>query len=337
MHRPVELARVIGQVGFSTNLSGYSFQREDGRPWHRQTLLGERGGCITFPRPVSYPPDIFDGVYGDTPSKLGQVSCEKVIAPWIGYECGQPGRDGPRIARMQKWLRALLSETVFTAWWLLSALSTLSTFFFRNWSGKPRLISAILAIVGFAWANFRVFQKQQKRITELNVELASHRERTSQLRITVGDGSRYILMPVGDLRRADFNAAFLEFHLMIENTGRRPSTVNNYRVEILELQRTFSDLQPQEGRHHVQGRHCQYGLDPRQILSTTGLVAIDEERATKYGALLFYIPGVMLEQFVNAGLQTHGTERKFDPLRCRLTVTDTTGSSTTAEFRLFEA
>lgn len=122
---------------------------------------------------------------------------------------------------------------------------------------------------------------------------------------------------------------------MIENTGNRNSTVNSFRVEIVELRRTFPNLTP-EGRQAVQGRHCQHGLDPRSILSTTGVIKIDAESATNYGTLLFFIPEVSLELFVANGLQMTGGDRKFPPLHCRLTLTDTTSSSATAEFEMHE-
>ncbi len=237
---------------------------------------------------------------------------------------------------MKNWLKALLSETAFSVWWILSALSTLSTFFVPVLSAKWRLVSAISAVLGFAWANYRVFQKQERQISALSTAVAPHEARASQLRITPDNGSRYILVPVGNQRNADFNGGFLEFHLMIENTGRRNSTVNSYQVEIVQLRETFPNLQPQEGRNAVQGRHCQHGLQPGRILSRTGVVRIDAESATDHGTLLFFIPGITLERFANAGLGMHGEQRKFGTLRCPLTLTDTTNSSATAEFELHE-
>ena len=237
---------------------------------------------------------------------------------------------------MMKWLQALLSETVFSVWWILSALSTLSTFVVPGLSGKWRLVSAISAGLGFAWANYRVFQKQERQISALSAAVGSHEARASHLRITPDNGSRYILVPVGNQRNADFNGGYLETRLMIENTGRRNSIVNSYQVEIVQLQETFPNLQPQEGRNGIQGRHCQHGLQPTQILSRTGVVRIDAESATDHGSLLFFIPGIALKRFADAGLRMHGEQRKFDPLRCRLTLTDTTNSSATGEFELHE-
>lgn len=189
---------------------------------------------------------------------------------------------------------------------------------------------------GFAWANFRVFQKQERRISALSQVVAAYEGRASQLRITPDNGSRYILIPNGNVPHADFNGGYLEFHLMIENTGRRNSAVNSYQVEIVELHQNFPDLQPVEGRNAIQGRHCQHGLLPARILSTTGIIRIDAESATDHGALLFFVPGINLEQFVNAGFRMQGENRKFGALRCRLTLTDTTRTSTVQEFQLQE-
>src|SRR5437588_6233934 len=127
---------------------------------------------------------------------------------------------------MKKWLIALRSETVISVWWVLSALSTISTFFIPNLAGRWRLVSAVSAVIGFAVANFKAFQKQENRISILEKALASHNERRSQLKISSDNRSRYILQPVmPDVRQADFKGGYFEFHLMIENGGPRNSTV----------------------------------------------------------------------------------------------------------------
>jgi hypothetical protein len=108
---------------------------------------------------------------------------------------------------------------------------------------------------------------------------------------------------------------------MIENTGRRDSTVNNYRVEIVELEQTFPNLGPMEGQNGVQGRHCQHGMQPARILSTGGIVRIQAENATNRGTLLFFVPGINLQQFVDRGLRMQGERREFGTLHCRLTLT----------------
>jgi hypothetical protein len=234
---------------------------------------------------------------------------------------------------MKDWLKALVSETFLSIWLVLSALSTLTTFFFPRWSGKPFYVSLFSLILGFVWANFSVFQKQRNRIAELDAALASHEELASQLRIR---RSRYILTPVANVPHGDFNGGFLWFELMIENTGRRNSTVNGYQVEIVELHQTFENLHPEEGRAGFQGRHCQYVEDSRRVLSRTGNVRIDAESATDHGTLVFFIPSLNLRQFTDAGLRMQGEDRKFGTLHCRLTLTDTTGASATREFELQE-
>ena len=237
-----------------------------------------------------------------------------------------------------KWLAALFSETLISAWWSLSALSTLSTFFVPDWAGRWRLVSAISAVIGFAVANFKVFRKQESRISTLEKALSSHTERRSQLRISSDNGSRYILQPVmPEARHADFNGGYFEFHLMIENVGPRNSTVNTYQLEIVELNRVFPNLQSMEGKNGAQGRHCHQGLYPPHILSRQGIIQIDAENATGHGTLLFFIPDINMQQFVDAGLHMQGPERKFGSLHCRLTLTDTTQSSATHEFQLYEA
>jgi hypothetical protein len=238
---------------------------------------------------------------------------------------------------MKNWIRALLSETLFSIWWFLSGLSTLATFLLPSLSGKPRIALAISTITGFAWANYRVFQKQEGVTASLKAALATTEKRTSELRIRPDQGSRYIARPVNNILKADFNGLYVEFSLMIENSGRRNSTVTGYQVEIVELRQTFQNLQPLlEGESRAQGRHCQHGLQPTRILSKTRIIGINAESATGHGSLLFLLPGVTFEQFATAGLGMSGEERRLPDIQCRLTITDTTNSSANAEFQLHE-
>ncbi len=154
--------------------------------------------------------------------------------------------------------------------------------------------------------------------------------------IKPGAGSRYILEPVSNAPHGDFRAMYLEFHCMIENAGSRNSTVDRFDVEVAELDRSFPKLVPVERRGTVQGRHCAHGLDTRSILSETGVVRIPAESTTNQGILLFVIAGVNVEMFANSGLHMAGKDRKFQPLHCRLTMTDTTQSAARAEFELHE-
>ncbi|HEU5410780.1 MAG TPA: hypothetical protein VFU57_07155 [Candidatus Acidoferrales bacterium] len=123
---------------------------------------------------------------------------------------------------------------------------------------------------------------------------------------------------------------------MIENRGQRNSTVNDFQVEVVELNRRFTELTPQDALSIMQGRHCLHGVSSPGI-STTGLIKIEAEGATDRGVLTFYIPGVNLRTFAEANLIMDGPERKFPPLHCRLTVTDTTQASATEMFEMHEA
>lgn len=238
--------------------------------------------------------------------------------------------------QMLKWLRALIRQTIFSIWWILSALSTISTFFVAGWSGRARLASIISTVVGFGWANFRVFQQQQAQIEDLEKSLSQLSEKTSRLRIVPDGQSHYILRPTQNLARADFDSIFLDLHLSIENSGPRRADVNLYQIELIELKETFDAVEPQEGRNGIQGRHCLHGLDPRRSISRSRIVRIEAESVTDHGTLLFFIPGITLERFVNAGMQMHGEQRRFGLLHCRLTVTDMVGSSASCEFELTE-
>jgi len=238
---------------------------------------------------------------------------------------------------LKTWLKALLSETILSIWWILSGVSTLSTFFVHSWSGKVRLALAIVTLLGFVLANLRVFQKQQGRISELNQALARHEARASQLRMMPDAGSHFMLRPVDlNRRRADFSGGVLEFHLMIENTGRRNSTVNDYQVEIVELGQAFPNLRPVEAQNLIPSRYANHGA-PARVLSTTGNIRIDAESATDRGILLLFVPGLNIEQFAKAGSRMEGDDRRFGPLHCRLTVTDTMGGTAAGEFELSEA
>ena len=239
---------------------------------------------------------------------------------------------------MRAWLRALFSQAVVSWWWTLSAASTLSTFFFHGWAGKVRPVLAVSSVVGFAWANYRVFEKQQTEISSLRQKSQLHQPRIPDLKIAVDTGSRYILRPVQNVTTEDFSGMFLEFHLMIENKGQRNSTVDDFQVEISELNRTFRNLQPQETLTGIRGRHCVYAMNPAnpQGLSKTGLIKIEPENTTNRATLIFYIPDVNLRMFAEGNLHTNGQDRRFPLLHCRLTITDTTGTSAAETFEMRE-
>ncbi len=123
---------------------------------------------------------------------------------------------------------------------------------------------------------------------------------------------------------------------MVENRGQRNSTVNNFQVEIVELNRTFTHLKPEEGLNAIQGRHCTYALNVQRGLSQTGLIKIGPENTTNRDTLILYVPGVDLGTFAESNLRMEGPERRFPPLHCRLTLTDTTQVSASETFEKHE-
>jgi hypothetical protein len=238
---------------------------------------------------------------------------------------------------VSSWIKALWAQT-FLAWWtILSAVSTFSTFFVPSWSGRLRGLFVVSGVVAFAWANFRVFRDKHAELIELQDELAAHNKRLSDLVILEERGSRYILHPVANIQRADFDGLYVEFWLMIENRGLKNSTVISYQVEVVELDRAFSDLRPLEHQNGVQGRNSHFVISRDRTLSSTGNIEIPAERATKRGNLLFHINGITLEQFAAAGMRMNNQDRRFGPLHCRLMITDTTGISASHEFVMPEA
>jgi hypothetical protein len=253
-----------------------------------------------------------------------------------------------------EWFKALFSKAPYALWSVASVASTLLTFiplvpFKFSELVRPALIT--FAIASFGRANFKLFQSKQTQIDDLEGdlrlqeakirtlegELAKRNQRVSQLMIHPGGGSRYILRPLNSTRHADFNGGYFEFRLRVENTGARNSVVAKYRIEILELEQDFPNLLPEEGQTRVQGRHCQFGMDPRTGLSETKIIQIGPESSTKEGALAFFIPGLNLETFTRSGLTMHGEQRQFGVLHCRLTITDSSGVAVTADFELSEA
>ena len=237
---------------------------------------------------------------------------------------------------VQGWLKALFSETLVCVWLVLSALSTLATFFIHGLSGQWRAGSLISLILGFALANYRVFRKKAIENDSLQRSREEEEVWTSELMITPQGGSRYILHPLPNLPHPDFKGGWLEFHLMVENAGRKKSTVTDFELEIMELRLTFQDLKPVEGIQFVQGRHCGHGVDYGKVLSQTGILRVDSESTTNRGILLFYIPDLDLQAFLSSGLQMLGEQRRLPPLHCRLTLTDTSKSSAAADFELQE-
>lgn len=238
---------------------------------------------------------------------------------------------------MNNWLKALKDETWPAFLTFISALSTLSSFVFPSLPRKFGLTGVITTLGTFAYANYRVFLKQADQISRLRSSLALHEQRIARLRVFPTGQSRYMLSPVNNIPNADFNGGHFEFHLRIENSGRRNASITDYSVEIVTLDRIFDHLPPIEGHTLARSRVEHQGLNPTQILSETGIVNISAESTTPNGTLLFYIPDLNLEAFARAGLRMSGIKRRFGDLQCRLRIQDSSGTSTSQDFSLAES
>ena len=232
-------------------------------------------------------------------------------------------------------LRAYL-RAVFRHWWFLVVEIVLvfvdfAERWFNIWLQPPHWLFLTIGIVVLVVAQYGAFRELYQTSRQ------AQNLRTSQLRIVSEEGSRYILQRVSDQDRIHFRGAFLEFRLMVENTGERKSSVNKYSVEVLELRQTFANLQPVEVMHMIYGRHCTHGLQPDRVLSKTGIIKVDAENTTNRGLLLFFIPEMTTVCFSNAGYPPGDGMEKYRNLHCRLTLTDTMGSLATEEFELQEA
>jgi hypothetical protein len=232
-------------------------------------------------------------------------------------------------------LRAYL-RAVFRHWWFLVVEIVLvfvdfAERWFNIWIQPPHWLFLTIGIVVLVVAQYRAFRELYQSSRQ------AQNSRTSQLRIVADVGSRYILQRVSDQDRIHFSGSFLEFRLMVENTGARNSSVNKYKVEVRELRQTFTNLQSVEALQRIDGRHCTHGLQPDRVLSRTGIVRVDAESTTDRGLLLFYIPEMNTACFANAGLPPGEGMEKFRNLHCRLTLTDTTESVTAEDFELQEA
>ena len=187
-------------------------------------------------------------------------------------------------------------------------------------------------------ANFRVFQRQQSQIADLREVTRQHEVRTAELKITADNGSRYILRPVSSVPHSDFNAMWLELHLMIENTGRRNSAVSNFQVEVIELKQSFGKPETRGREKRCSGQALQSRFKSEKHFEPDWCNQdCRREHDGSWHFALFFVPGVSLEMFVGAGLHMSGEQRTFPPLHCRLTITDTVQSSTMADFELHES
>jgi hypothetical protein len=235
---------------------------------------------------------------------------------------------------MRSWLSALWSEALAAWVAIVSAASTAATFYFPKLAGAPRVVSATSLCAAFAWANLRVYKKLLSRNAALKTELDKAKSRRAELVIHKGKRCSYLLEPLGATRPNAFKALYLELEIMIENKGKRNSTVNHYEVEITELSRKFP-ASPFQGST-IPCRTCQMEVAPSKILRPGGSVAIDSEQATVQDLFYLSISDPVLQRFDELHFRMDPATRKFPPIHCELTIRDTEGNIGTADFLLNE-
>jgi hypothetical protein len=225
---------------------------------------------------------------------------------------------------MVSWVRAILHETWLAGFTFLSALSTVATFFLPKLAGQPRFISMFCIVLGFAVANWRVYEKQSKRISELESALKeSSREpiRKSDLRIHPYEHSCFTLV-TNFQDRSQLRGMHVNLDMALENRGNRGTTIHRYDLYVHETDKTYQDIRPNLGFIEIQGRYCVRSIRDEPKITTDGLVRVQPETTTSRGFLPFFP--------LEAPVQITG------PVHCRLTVTDMDGNSTSQEFELRE-
>jgi hypothetical protein len=201
-------------------------------------------------------------------------------------------------------------------------------------------------------------RRKANRLTEQNAQLSAEldaernrhlakiasgfdratQEPAASLKIYPGNGSRYILQPVGQGGpRRDVKGGHFQFWLRVENSGNRNSAVDKYKIWIQEFDREFDGIVPIQVPSLVPGRFCQHGTGNEKYLNEASLIKIPLDNTTSVGCLWFFLSELTLEMFANAGVQTQGPEHRFGDLHCSLTVTDSNGISASGDFELFEA
>lgn len=225
---------------------------------------------------------------------------------------------------MTLWLRAILHETWLAGFTLLSALSTVATFFVPKLAGQPRFALALCTVIGFAIANWRVYEKQQKKIYDLESALAEaskQRIKKAELRIHGYEQSCFTLV-TNYSNRSQLLGMHVYLDMALENRGNRGATVQRYDLYVRETDKTYENIRPNLSFIDVQGRRCVRNIGGEPRVTTDGIIRVQADTTTPRGFLPFYP--------VDAPISIEG------PVHCRLTVTDTDGNSTSHEFELRE-
>jgi hypothetical protein len=215
---------------------------------------------------------------------------------------------------------------LFGSWWGrcwvgLAAISTLSTFiplFVRGFT-LPRWILFVVSVAAWIIAPFDLYRKKLNEIDGLKAQLRAVPTRRSRLVLHSQERCRFYRQ-VDPNDRTRVLGVYFEICLAIENTGNRNSVINRYDLEIQESGRRYPGLHLQP-RNSIQARNAQYAGLRQDFFNVGDVIRVPPEDAIGPGVLPLWISENVSE---------------IATLTCRLTITDTEGSTATADFVVSE-
>jgi len=222
--------------------------------------------------------------------------------------------------------RRFIAE-LFGSWWGrcwvgLAAISTSSTFIPLYVPGfaLPRWILFVVSLAAWIIAPFDLYRKKLNEIDALNAQIRVGQARRSNLVIHPQERCRFYRQ-VDPNDRNRVLGVYFEICLAVENTGNRNSVINRYDLDIQESGRRYAGLHLQR-RNSIQARNAQYAGLRQDFFNTGDVIRVPPEDAVGPGVLPLWISENVPE---------------IATLTCRLTITDTEGSTATADFVVSEA
>ena len=218
-----------------------------------------------------------------------------------------------------RYLRAVFS----TAWGVLfviaGVLSTVVTFvlIYRPHFVLPYWVPAVLSIVAWLMAPYRLYQEQRNRIEAL--EAFNQKQRRAELVLIEETGSFYIrcFTPAGMTPKRE-TGIYLELCVSVENKGERSSTINHYDLRIEELGE-FKAQRPSP-QSYVLCRTSQYGLNISERVKN--YIEVQAERIA---------PNQRIPFMLNMPLATSDRQ-----IHCQLDIGDSEGNSATIQLVVTE-
>lgn len=140
----------------------------------------------------------------------------------------------------------MAKEWPLTLYTLLSFVSTVATFYKPILSGHVRLFLALSSVATFVAATIRVDLKRQKRIGELEEQIARQlrEKRRAELVIYPGTRSKYVAVRARDQYPLPLKGLHVELDFSVENKGDRVSSINRYTLTLPDFAKSYPDIKP---------------------------------------------------------------------------------------------